>query len=146
MIVDYLSTTLFVVLVQWPAALATLPNGIAWVRLLYSVFILLGIQFPMAIVTAIVTVIREDRTSGIARYVQVTLCPRLLWSAEMRSKNRRPSLLLCILLFNRTCFFPSHAFSRPYVQMENHRTRKFTGVCHFSAVCDRCRPDLFGYD
>ena len=102
MIVDSLSTTLFVVLVQWPAALAVLPNGIAWVRLLYSVFILLGIQFPMAIVTAIVTVIREDRTSGIARYVQVTLCPRLLWSAEMRSKNRRPSLLLCILLFNRT--------------------------------------------
>ena len=73
-IMDALSTTLFVVLVQWPAALATLPQGAIWVRLVYTVVVLLGLQFPTAIVTAIVTVIRDDRTSTVSRCVHTCCC------------------------------------------------------------------------
>ena len=76
-IMDALSTTLFVVLVQWPAALATLPQGAIWVRLVYTVVVLLGLQFPTAIVTAICAVIRDDRTSAVARCVPTCCCEQL---------------------------------------------------------------------
>jgi len=77
---DALSTTLMVVLVQWPTALLVLANGsssgLAWVRLLYVVLILLGIQLPIAMISAIGTVLRDDRDSPLARWkiVGATCC------------------------------------------------------------------------
>ncbi|CAB9509914.1 chloride-dependent neutral and basic amino acid transporter B [Seminavis robusta] len=60
--------SLRLVFCHWPAALLTLPGGMAWVRLLYTCLLMMGIQFPIAVVTSILTVLREDRTSAVARW------------------------------------------------------------------------------
>jgi len=82
-ILDSLSTTLFVVLVQWPAALATLPNGLVWARILYSVFVLAGIQFPMAVIIAIATVLREDSASDLSRWKIAGVASALGFAASL---------------------------------------------------------------
>jgi hypothetical protein len=47
--------------------LSTLKHGIHWVRLLYTVLFLLGLQLPLAMVMATTTVLKEDRTMRLAR-------------------------------------------------------------------------------
>jgi SNF family Na+-dependent transporter len=61
------NTSLRLVFAHWPSALSTLPRGVAWVRLLYSTLLLIGIQLPLAIVTAILAILRDDRVSNVAR-------------------------------------------------------------------------------
>jgi SNF family Na+-dependent transporter len=62
------NTGLRLVFAHWPSALSTLPGGIAWVRLLYSTLLLIGIQLPLAVVTAILAILKDDRASTAARY------------------------------------------------------------------------------
>jgi SNF family Na+-dependent transporter len=62
---------LALVFVLWPTALLHSlepPYGILWVRVLYSSFVLLGLLFSWAVVTAILTMLRDANTCSAPRY------------------------------------------------------------------------------